>query len=137
MPRNFEYQWKGDEITQAVKMAVARAEVAWGVDVAMKAKARAHRLSGTLSRSLHAAPGNYDKDETKEAQQSELPIVVSGTPSWVSEYVATVAAGSWINYALYEMRRGGAHDFLTAPVTEAEGEFEGKLKQALAEEGVG
>jgi hypothetical protein len=130
-----EFKWNGPQLQVAMHTAIARAEVAWGVDVAMKAKAIAHRISGTMSRSMHCAPGDYDTDDTAQAQGSEMAIIVGATPRWLSEFVADVAAGSWVNYALFEMRRGGAHDFLTGPYNEAMGEYNGRLQQALREEG--
>jgi hypothetical protein len=138
MPKSrVDAKWNGPLLMAAMHRAIARSEVAWGVNVSMKAKGRAHRISGTLSRSMHCAPGDYDTDDTAIAQAVEMPIIVGQVPRWLSDFISDVAAGSWINYAIFEKRRGGTHDFLSGAVAEANGEFHGQLQQALAEEGWG
>lgn len=133
--RNYTFTWKGVDVDAKVTNAIERASVAWGEQVSNKAKERAHRLSGTLSRSIHAAKGSYDQDDTGAAVAGVMPIVVDPVPEWEGE-TALVSAGSWINYAEFERRRGGGHDWLTGPAGEANGRYGQTIRQALVEEGV-
>jgi len=129
------FEWKGGDVDEKVNTAIGRASVAWGEQVANKGREIVHRLSGTLSRSIHAAAGSYDVDETGQAVEGVLPIIVEPVPEWDGD-TAAVSAGSWIGYAEFERRRGGSHDWLTGPVAEANGRYGQTLGQALREEGL-
>ena len=127
-----ETQWFGGQIKAGAERAQLRAALAWGEQVSSRAKMRAHRISGTLSRSIHAAPEDYDRDDEPQAKTAEVPTVrPSPTPDGV-----IIAAGSWMSYAEFERRRGGAHDWLTQPAEESNAKFPITLRQAWAEEGL-
>ena len=114
------FEWRGEEVKQKVERATGRAMVSWAENVIAGAKRGVHRLSGTLSRSLHAAGRNYSGDnDERAAKVGSLSMGGVGSsmnlPDWDgSKTRAYIEAGSWITYAIYEWARGGSHDFLTA-----------------------
>lgn len=129
------FEWHGKKVEAKAKRAIESASVQWGVTVAQKAKGIVHRLSGTLSRSLHAAPDNYNIDDTAAAMVSTMPLEVGNIPRWVGSK-AMVAAGSWIDYAIYEKARGGLHDFLSTPARETNSKYGDMLRRAFARQGL-
>lgn len=113
----FKMDWRGAKVGDKAGRAAKRAGIWWGETVVSKAKQRVHRLTGTLSRSLHfRGPQEAGDKFTVEA----------GSVDWFTR----------LPYGLYEYRRGGSHDFLTGPAREATGGLRDALKQALAEEGM-
>lgn len=136
------FVWRGEEVKDKVRRATGRACVAWAENVVAGAKATpVHRLTGTLSRSLHSAGRNYSgKSDKRAAMVGALPAggVASGKPlpDWGGGDVAYIEAGSWIDYAIYEYARGGSHDFITAANKAANSRFPGLMRKAIAEEGM-
>lgn len=129
------HEWHGDRVNESVGRAVIRAEIAWGETAVSKSKQLpVHRLSGTLSRSLHAAPADHDVDETRQAEVS----VIASTPpkERASDPVIRIAWGSWIDYAGFERKRGGSHDWMTGPTAEASGAYPRTLESAMAAAGL-
>ncbi len=133
------FVWRGDEVRDKVKRATGRAMVSWSENIISGAKRAVHRLSGTLSRSLHAAGRSYSgAQDERAAHVGSLSSggVVSGAPlpDWGGGASAYIEAGSWISYAIYEYVRGGAHDFITSANDEANSRFPGLMNRAIAEE---
>jgi hypothetical protein len=128
------FEWHGDNIEQRVLRAVGRSQVAWGEQVTSKMRSVVHRLTGTLSRSLHTAKAGYT-GESDESTARAGAAVANQDPG-TSHGRAIVEAGSWISYALYEMRRGGSHDYVTDAVRSANGDYGETLKRAIMQEGL-
>ncbi len=134
------FEWHGRDVAERTHRAIGRASVAWGESIVSKAKGKVHRLSGTLSRSIHAAGKSYDGGRDKKA--AEVGSLGSGgfgagrsLPTWAGDR-AFIEAGSWIDYAVYEQARGGSHDFMTAAVDSANSGYTDKLRQAMMQEGL-
>ena len=133
------FVWRGEEVKDKVRRATGRACVGWSEDVISGSKQAVHRLTGTLSRSLHSAGRNYrGGSDERAAKVGALPAggVTSGKslPDWGGGDTAYIEAGSWISYAIYEWARGGSHDFLTAANSAANSRFPMLMRKALAEE---
>ena len=131
-----KFVWKGDELVVAVHRAVARSMVALGETVSSEAKQRVHRLTGTLSRSIHAAPDNYmgtgDYEQAKEADLA-AGAAVAQLPTWVGQNKAVILVGSWIPYACVEE---GRHPYMAPAIEVAMGRVLGVFQQAFREEGL-
>jgi hypothetical protein len=136
----YTLNWKGAEIKSKVKRAVSRSMIAWAETAVYNMKTRVHRLTGTLSRSIHAAPRDYQGsgDEGSAASPpkgSAMTLPAMGEiPQWVGDG-AVVRVGSWISYAKYENDRGGDHQFLEPAVEAATSGYHAQLEQAMREEG--
>lgn len=130
------FVWHGQRIKRKLERAVARATIAWAMLVSTEAKMDVHRVTGTLSRSIHAAPSNYDGgSDIMLAKASALSGIVGQVPRWLgNRSVAEVAAGSWIDYAKTERQRGGTHDWLSRAVTVADAKFPFILARAMGQE---
>ena len=134
------FSWLGDTVVKGkTRRAVSRALVSTAEAVAALMKRKAHRLSGTLSRSVHSAPFGYrGRSDYAAARLASLTTGGSEGPNftvWQGEQ-GEVWVGSWIPYALFEARRGGAHDFITGPGVQGSQSFFRRLEQALKEEGL-
>lgn len=137
MPNKFV--WKGRQVSDGVRRAVEKGMRDWGDEVTDQAKARAHVITGTLQRSLHTAPGGYDGSGDESVARGQAIGSggiggLAGVPNWDGE-TAVIDVGSWVSYAIHEMRRGGAHDFLSDVVGTSQYLFEGKLASAMRREG--
>ena len=133
------FVWNGEEIKDKVRRATGRACVAWAENVVSGSKQAAHRLTGTLSRSLHSAGRNYrGGSDERAARAGSLPAGGTGSgkslPDWGGGDTAYIEAGSWISYAIYEYARGGSHDFLTAANEASNSRFPDMMRRAMAEE---
>jgi hypothetical protein len=138
---SYTFVWHGEELKHHVEHALSRAAVGWAQQVVMAAKMIVHRVTGTLSRSLHAAPRDYNgAGDFEQAKTTSLDTGAAGAgyelPKWDNGH-AYIAAGSWIQYAAAEFSKGGTHDYLSGPVAQANQNFEGLVKKAMGEEGIG
>ena len=131
---NVRLEWHGEKIRGKGRRAVERAMQAWGAQVVADAKNDVHRLTGTLSRTLHTASRSY-KPSSDQAEEGGGAVATGDLPEWEGDN-AFIVAGSWISYAIHELRRGGAHDFLSRAVNRANGRFKGLLQQAFGSEGL-
>jgi hypothetical protein len=98
------------------------------------AKANVHRVTGTLSRSLHTAGRNYQGESDYEAAKAadlQNGSVTTSQVSWEGD-TGVIWAGSWIPYAVFEE---SLHPFL-GPAFDVAREQQGSLLQkAFHEEG--
>lgn len=93
--------WYGGILKERIDRASGRAIVAIAENVSAETKQVTHVISGTLARSVHAAPIGYDGsgDEGRAAttdlggQPVEATVTASG---------ARVEVGSWLPYACAE-----------------------------------
>ena len=131
---NVRLEWHGEKIEGKSRRAVGRAMNAWGAQVVAEAKNDVHRLTGTLSRTLHTAMRSY-KASSDKAEEGGGAVATGDLPEWEGDS-AFLVAGSWVSYAIHELRRGGDHDFLTRAVNRANDRFKSSLQQAFGEEGL-
>lgn len=137
MARNGSFKWFGDKIRRKAESAVGSAAIAWGETVVSEEKQRVHRLTGTLSRSLHVATDKYNGTNDERIARSGVVTTqqLGGIPRWVAgKSKAKVAAGSWISYAGDELKRGGTHDYQTAAVRIANNRFPRTMALAFRRE---
>lgn len=127
--------WNGITIAQKIERAGGRAIVGIGVAAAVETKKVTHVLSGTLRRSVHAAPPNeFHDDDERGAEHADL--MIGSTPhSAPSKFGPVIEVGSWISYACVEwvgrmhpgvtqgveMVRGGRADMIVAQAFREEG----------------
>jgi len=138
-----KFEWRGNDIVAAVHRAAARGVVALGETIVSEAKQRVHRLTGTLSRSIHSAPDNYqggsDYDDARDPEHGgsgrdlAAGAVIGELPTWVTESQAVVLVGSWIPYACVEE---GRHPYMQPAIEAAMGRALGVFQQAFREEGL-
>lgn len=117
--------WHGDEFLVRGRRASARAVVGMGERAAASMSRSAHRISGNLSRSTHAA-----RVETMGAIEATQATVSVGDDRF------KVEAGSWLPYACVENNRGGEHRFADIGWDAARPAFPKQLKRAWREEGL-
>jgi len=131
------FEWYGDDILGSCRRAAARGTIALAETVVSSAKDRVHRLTGTLSRSIHAAPDGYEG--AGDQPQAEGGADLSGAsyaelPTWVGEDQAVILVGSWIAYACVEESR---HPYMAPALEAVMGSVaEDIFQQAFAEEGL-
>lgn len=131
--------WNGMTIEQRVNRAAGRAIVAIGVNVAVDTKRVSHRISGTLVRSVHAAPAGESHDEERElreAQQGGDLLLLGGqvhaTPT---PFGPAIEVGSWLPYACVEWV-GRQHPGVEQGLEMARGRVDAIIVQAFREEGL-
>lgn len=117
--------WHGDEIQARAERAVGRAIIGNAELHAANASANVHRISGNLSRSIHAAKTNTIGEIPADQQNIiERP------------HVRMVEVGSWLPYACVEENRGGSHSYMQPAHEWAWPLFGNQLKRAFREEGL-
>ncbi len=115
-----------------IRRAWARTAIALGERGVADMKGRVHRLTGTLSRSLHvSAKEKGHESDVGQAKSSDIKETIS--PNW-DKGSYDVLAGSWLPYAGPEAGRGGSHDFFTPAVEVVKRNVESTYKQALEDE---
>lgn len=111
-------RWRGDDILTRMKRATGSGLIAIAENVVAEGKRNAHVISGTMKRSIHAAPAGYDGgDDEIRAVSSDLPSVKTPSPHPVGW---AVEAGSWMPYACVE-EVGRGHQFMTPAVESVRG----------------
>ena len=132
----FIKMWAAGPVVNKVTRAKERALVAVGERIVSEAKQVVHRISGTLSRSIHLAqPGYTGPADQSRARSLDLHRRGSIVPLKTAGGDLVLLAGSWIDYAEDELDRGGSHDYMTPAVEIAEGASKEALQRALAAEG--
>lgn len=131
-----KYAWYGRQYDEAGKRALSRGAVAATNEFVSNAKMIVHRDSGTLSRSIHAAPPNYHEnqgDESKAASGVDL-VDVAGYNffKWEGDR-AHAQAGSWLGYAIYEEN---LHPYLAPALAMARQTAQHHFDMAFREEGM-
>ncbi len=111
MPR-MERSWEGIPLQARIDRANVRATISLAVHAAMATKEITHVISGTLKRSVHAAPVGYDAEESDLANaepvergglgQDLMPMFMGTEIVAVSPMGAMVEVGSWLPYACAE-----------------------------------
>lgn len=124
--------WHGAEMNRKVVRACERTTLALAETVASEAKQRVHRVTGTLSRSIHTfdeefeGQGDERRAKDGEAIQGLRAVETKGG-------IITVLVGSLISYAKYEER---LHPFMEPAFDVAMATGVARFRQAMAEEGL-
>lgn len=123
-------RWDGAERNREVTRACERATLAISEHAVSEAKARVHRITGTLSRSIHTFNEEYKgQGDERRAQNAAIEgLKVANTKGGV----ITVLVGSLISYAQYEE---ALHPFLAPAFTIALAGGPLKFRMAMAQEG--
>jgi hypothetical protein len=134
-----ESEWYGMSVNERVKRATGRSLVGMAVRVATETKMVTHVVSGTLRRSVHAAPVHYEGAEldrlAAEGGQDLLEGDLMGLePTWTPIGPA-LEVGSWMPYACVEWV-GRGHPGVTQGLELARSSFDGIIVQAFREEGL-
>lgn len=98
-------------IGPGIHRAYARAATALAFRAVAQMKGRVHRITGTLSRSIHASRHEEGHEGDLEKGRAGTTITENISPVWAKGSTWDILAGSWIPYAIYEQERGGPHDF--------------------------
>lgn len=123
--------WQGAQVLTKAKRAIERAEVATLEEASAEATRVVHRITGTLARSIHAAPIDYVGPADESVARSGRKIMnAADIPTWQG-WQAMGEVGSWISYAIYEERR---HPYLAPSFHMATQQFTTKLHQAFDSE---
>lgn len=98
--------WNGMTLEHKVQRATARAIVAIGVNVAVDTKRLTHRISGTLVRSIHAAPAEEEHDEERELREAQGGTDLLFGSGMIhpheTPFGPAIEVGSWLPYACVE-----------------------------------
>lgn len=124
-------RWEGGKRSREVTRACERATLAIAEHVASEAKIRVHRITGTLSRSIHTFNEEYagQGDEAQAKGSAIQGLKVANTKGGT----ITVLVGSLISYAKYEER---LHPFLTPAFDIALSGAQARFRMAMAQEGI-
>ena len=137
MPVSVKREWFGDELEMRMRRAAGRGIVAIGMNVVRETKPITHRISGTLARSVHAAPlgyEGYDEDE-REAPSVDLMLLHGVPPATPTPLGAAVEVGSWLPYACVEWV-GRGHPGVTQGLELARSQATSIMTRAFKEEGL-
>jgi hypothetical protein len=134
MPVKTEFAWNGAEILLRIRRALGRGLVGAGMAAVPEAKILAHRITGTMARSVHLADASHiGQDDEAAARQADIPSVTVPTPRGEIDWV--LLFGSWVPYACVE-EVGRGHQFVTPALDVARSGAESVMRQAFAEEGL-
>jgi hypothetical protein len=134
--------WNGLAILERKDRACSRALISIATQVAMETKTVTHVISGTLRRSVHAAPAGYAPDEEREEQdatpeQNDLtimyPLAIEEVPTEAGLTLCEV--GSWLPYACAEWV-GRGHPGVTQGLELARARTDATVFAAFASEGL-
>ncbi len=137
MPVAVKREWYGPEVKKRVHRATGRALIAFGTRVAVETKMVTHVVTGTLRRSIHAAPAHYEGaySDEKMAPDQDLLLtahMVEATP--VPQGYA-IEVGSWMPYACVEWI-GRGHPGVTQGLEAARPAAGAIFEKAFREEGL-
>ena len=92
--------WDGREIAARGRRATGRGLIGIGMAVSTEGKRNAHVISGTMRRSIHAAPHGHSggNDEATAAGGTDIPD--TQIPSWQGND-PVIDVGSWVSYACW------------------------------------
>jgi hypothetical protein len=139
--------WNGLTILERKNRACSRALIGIGMRVAVETKNVTHVISGTLRRSVHAAPSGYSPSEDAEeqlaestdkgGQQQDLMIYYPLTPDQDPTVagLTLLEVGSWLPYACAEWV-GRGHPGVTQGLELARTTNDAVVLQAFVEEGL-
>lgn len=86
-----------------VNRATGRAVVAIAENVAVETKRQTHVITGTLRRSIHAAPVGYDgSSDEGNAKTGDLMLMERSPQPEHTPFGPAVEVGSWLPYACVE-----------------------------------
>jgi len=124
-------RWDGGKRSREVTRACERATLAIAEHAASEAKIRVHRITGTLSRSIHTFDEEYrGQGDEAVAKDGEVQGLRAAN---VKGGVVTVLVGSLISYAKYEER---LHPFMKPAFDVAIEGAGARFRMALAQEGI-
>lgn len=119
--RLIRHDWDGKKLTAKATRAQQRAILEIGDEVAREAKELAHVITGTLQRSIHTAPENYQGEDDFEAAYSGADLQDSNPATVYNIDLEPtgvgISVGSWVDYAIIEEEARG-HEFIQ-PAVEA------------------
>ena len=129
-------EWNGPDILRRTNRAAGRGIIGFGVLVSRETKILTHKMSGTLARSVHAAPVGYELAEADESQAErgqDLGMIVP--PPTHTPAGPAVEVGSWVSYACVEWV-GRGHPGVTQGLEAARPRADAIFFQAFKEEGL-
>jgi len=128
--------WHGMSIRHKTDRAAARALVGIGMEVARETKLVTHRISGTLARSVHAAPVGYEyaAEDARDAVEHDLLLREALHPTPLPTGPA-IEVGSWLPYACVEWV-GRGHPGVTQGLEIGRAKTDRYVRQAMREEGL-
>ena len=124
-------RWHGAERAREVTRACERATLAISEHAVAEAKGRVHRITGTLSRSIHTFDEEY-KGQGDE-QRAQNAAIQGLTVAKTKGGVITVLVGSLISYARFEE---ALHPFLKPAFDVAMAGGQARFRMAMAQEGI-
>ncbi len=132
-------EWNGMSLAEKASRADARALIGIGMQTVRETKIVTHRISGSLARSVHAAPVGYEGYETDKSQAeggADLMMQHANTaPTELPDGGWAIEVGSWMPYACVEWI-GRGHPGITQGL-EAARSMAGRIfAQAYREEGL-
>lgn len=134
--------WEGMTIVDKIHRAGGRAIVGIGMVAVVETKRVTHVVSGTLRRSVHAAPpGEYHDDDEHDAMSSEdggrgIDLSLEPVHAETTPMGSLIEVGSWLPYACAEWV-GRMHPGITQGLEAARGfRADAIVKQAFREEGL-
>jgi hypothetical protein len=131
-------EWYGPELQARGHRAAARALIGFATRVAVETKMVTHVMSGTLRRSVHAAPAHYEgayEDERRAEGGEDLldtSMAMTATPTHAGY---AVEVGSWMPYACVEWV-GRGHPGVTQGLEAARPMVGAIFQKAFREEGL-
>ncbi len=126
--------WLGNEQIVQAQRAAGRGLIAIGEHMSVIAKGHADVVTGTMRRSIHTAPAQYDgAGDEDQAKQADIPGTTRPTQQGTTQIIEV---GSWVPYAcVEEVVRG--HQFMTPAFQEMQGSAsDAIMAQAFMEEGM-
>ena len=130
--------WNGVTLDAKINRAAGRSIVGIGVLASVETKRVTHKLTGTLARSVHAAPlmEYHDDDEEEAKDGSDLMLAQENLRATTTPFGPTLEVGSWISYACVEWV-GRMHPGVTQGIEMVRGaRSDAIVAQAFREEGL-
>lgn len=131
-------EWYGPEVQMRVHRASGRGIVSIGMHISNATKIITHKLSGTLARSVHVAPGFYESAGSDERYSltADLGPQFSHIEPIPTKDGPAVEVGSWLSYACVEWV-GRGHPGITQGMEAVRGQVAWAImKRAFREEGL-
>jgi len=134
---SMERSWHGLELEERVQHATGRAIIGIGMAVVVNTKEITHVITGTLRRSTHMAPVDYDgSGDESAAQTQDMSMLMSSPEVHHDALGASIEVGSWLPYACAEWI-GRGHPGITQGVESVRGVRTQRIvAQSFAEEGL-
>jgi len=132
------FSFEVGDLLKRKNRAVAKAQVAMARDMILLAKDIVHVITGTLQRSIHAAPLNYlgEGDYARAINGEDLgEMFIDDFNQFMRGRSVEIEVGSWIPYANIE-ENVRAHHFLLPAFNAVTAKQEQYYHQAFREEGL-